>query len=161
MIYYNIIVQKGLEMRRVEKRQKLNEETLKAISTLDEPKTVAKLAKILGISNRATSHRIGFLREGNLIDVEMMCKGRYGRYLEIKGEIAEDYLYEFVNAHRGLSIYELSKRLGWSTGKVYNIIKVLEEDGLVRTIKIEERGRMKRKVYPVDWKELLPEEKGK
>jgi len=32
--------------------------------------------------------------------------------LEIKGEIAEDYLYEFVNANRGLSIYELSKRLG-------------------------------------------------
>ena len=78
--------------------------------------------------------------------------------LEIKGEIAEDYLYEFVNANSGLSIYELSKELGWSTGKVYNIIKVLEEDGLVRTIKTEERGRTKRKVYPVDWKDLLPED---
>ena len=48
--------------------------------------------------------------------------------------------------------------MGWSTGKVYNIVKVLEDDGLVRTIKIEERGRLKRKVYPTDWKELLPEE---
>jgi len=81
-----------------------------------------------------------------------------GAQLKIKGEIAEDYLYEFVNAHSGLNIYELSKRLRWSTGKVYNIIKVLEEDGLVKTIKIEERGRIKRKVYPVDWKELLPED---
>jgi hypothetical protein len=45
---------------------------------------------------------------------------------KIKGELAEDYLYEFVNSNRGLSIYELSKRLGWSTGKVYNIITVLE-----------------------------------
>lgn len=48
--------------------------------------------------------------------------------------------------------------MGWSTGKVYNIVKVLEDDGLVRTIKIEERGRLKRKVYPTDWKKLLPEE---
>ncbi len=77
---------------------------------------------------------------------------------KIKGEIAEDYLYEFVNANKGLSIYKLSKRVGWSTGKVYNIVKVLEDDGLVRTIKTEEGGRIKRKVYPVDWKELLPED---
>jgi len=78
--------------------------------------------------------------------------------LKIKGEIAEDYLYEFVNANRGLSIYELSKRVGWSTGKVYHIVKVLEDDGLVRTIKTEERGRIKRNVYPTSWKELLPED---
>lgn len=83
---------------------------------------------------------------------------RMGAQLKIKWEIAKDYLYEFVNANRGLSIYELSKRLGWSTGKAYNIIKVLEDDGLVRTIKTEEGGRIKRKVYPVDWKELLPED---
>ena len=88
----------------------------------------------------------------------MSGKRREKAELKLKGEIAEDYLYEFVNANRGLSIYELSKKVGWSTGKVYNIVKVLEDDGLVRTIKIEERGRLKRKVYPTDWKELLPEE---
>ncbi len=55
--------------------------------------------------------------------------------LEIKGEIAEDSLYEFVNAHSGLSIYELSKRLGWSTGKAnftvqglpFSVVLVLKE----------------------------------
>jgi len=35
---------------------------------------------------------------------------------------------------------------------------VLEDDGLVKTIKTEERGRIKRKVYPVDWRDLLPED---
>jgi len=73
----------------------------------------------------------------------------------VEGEFAEDYLYEFVNAHRGLSIYGLSKRLGWNLGKVYNIVNVLEEDGLVKTIEIVKGGRIKRKVYPVDWKELM------
>jgi len=31
---------------------------------------------------------------------------------EIKGELAEEYLYEFVNSNRGLSIYDISERLG-------------------------------------------------
>lgn len=76
----------------------------------------------------------------------------------LRGELAEDYLYEIINAHEGLSIYELAKLVGWSTGKVYHIVKALEDDGLVRTEKIEEGGRMKRKVYPVDWEQLLPED---
>ena len=76
----------------------------------------------------------------------------------MKGELAEDHLYEVVNAHAGLSIYELAKRVGWSTGKVYHIVKALEQAGLVRTEKVEEAGRLKKKVYPVDWEKLLPED---
>ena len=76
----------------------------------------------------------------------------------LSGELAEDYLYEVVNAREGLSIYELAKLVGWSTGKVHHIVKALEEDGLVRSEKIEEAGRLKKKVYPVDWENLLPED---
>ena len=76
----------------------------------------------------------------------------------LRSETAEDYLYEIINAHAGLSIYELAKFLGWSTGKVYHIVKALEQEGLVRTEKLEEGGRIKKKVYPVDWEELLPED---
>jgi predicted transcriptional regulator len=76
----------------------------------------------------------------------------------LRGELAEDYLYEIINAHAGLSIYELAKFVGWSTGKVYHIVKALEQEGLVRTEKIEEGGRIKKQVYPVDWEELLPED---
>jgi predicted transcriptional regulator len=76
----------------------------------------------------------------------------------LKGELAEEYLYEVVNAHAGLSIYELAKRVGWSTGKVYHLVKALEQAGLVRSEKLEEGGRIKKQVYPVDWEKLLPDD---
>ncbi len=76
---------------------------------------------------------------------------------EIKGELAEEYLYEFVNANRGLSIHEISERLGWSAEEVHDIIERLEDDGLIRTDESEEE-ELKRKVYPVGWKDLLPED---
>ncbi|MFO7967066.1 MAG: helix-turn-helix domain-containing protein [Archaeoglobaceae archaeon] len=76
----------------------------------------------------------------------------------IKREAAEDYLYEFINTHSGLSIYEIAKKLDWSTGKVYDIVKTLEDSGLITTQKSEENGRIKKRVYPVSWKELLPED---
>nr|QNO57155.1 hypothetical protein HJKONFEM_00005 [Methanosarcinales archaeon ANME-1 ERB7] len=50
---------------------------------------------------------------------------------EIKEELAEDVLYEFINANRGLSIYEISERLGWNAEEVYNMVKRLEDDGLI------------------------------
>ena len=76
----------------------------------------------------------------------------------LKGELAEDYHYEVVNAHAGLSIYELAKMVGWSTGKVYHLVKALEQAGLVRSEKLEEGGRIKKQVYPVDWEKLLPDD---
>jgi len=76
---------------------------------------------------------------------------------EIKGEIAEEYLYEFINVNRGLSISEISERLSWNAEEVYNVVKMLEEDGLIRITESEEEKR-KRKVYPVGWKDLLPED---
>ncbi len=76
----------------------------------------------------------------------------------LRGIYAEDYLYEFINKYRGLSIYEIAKKLGWSAGKVHAIVKRLEERGLVRAEFIVENGRVKKKIYPVDWKDLLPED---
>ena len=78
--------------------------------------------------------------------------------MELQRRYAEELVYEFVNKHQGLSIYEIAKSIGWSSGKVYNIIKSLEKMGLVRTSLEVEGGRSKRKVYPVSWKELLPED---
>ena len=77
---------------------------------------------------------------------------------EIKGELAEEYLYEFVNSNRGLSIYDLSERLGWNVEEVQGIIERLEEDGLIRINESEEEEKLKRKVYPVGWKDLLSED---
>jgi len=78
---------------------------------------------------------------------------------EIKGELAEEYLYEFVNVNRGLkSIYDLSERSGWNVEEVHGIIERLEEGGLIRINESEEGDELKRKVYPVGWKDLLPED---
>jgi DNA-binding transcriptional regulator GbsR (MarR family) len=57
-----------------------------------------------------------------------------------------------------LSIYELSKRVGWSTGKVSNIIKKLEEDSLIGKDRLVKGGRTKTKIHPIGWKELLPDD---
>lgn len=76
---------------------------------------------------------------------------------EIKGELAEEYLYEFVNSNRGLSIHEFSERLGWNAEELHNVVKRLEEGGLIRTDESEEE-ELKRKVYLVGWKDLLPED---
>ncbi|VUT26862.1 MAG: MarR family protein [Candidatus Methanolliviera sp. GoM_asphalt] len=64
----------------------------------------------------------------------------------------------FYHRFSGLSIYELSKRLGWSTGKVSNIIKKLEEDGLIGKDRLVEGGRAQTKIHPIGWKELLPDD---
>ena len=78
--------------------------------------------------------------------------------LDLERRYAEELVYELVNKHSGLSVYEIAKKIGWSSGKVHNIVMALEKMGLVRTSLEIERGRAKRKVYPVSWVELLPED---
>ncbi|MDI6811291.1 MAG: helix-turn-helix domain-containing protein [archaeon] len=63
-----------------------------------------------------------------------------------------------MNANRGLTIYDISERLGWNAEEVYNLVKRLEEVGLIRINESEEGGRLKREVYSVGWKDLLPED---
>jgi len=48
--------------------------------------------------------------------------------------------------------------LGWNAEDVYNMVKRLEEDGLIRINESEEGDGRKRKAYPVGWKDLLPED---
>ena len=50
----------------------------------------------------------------------------------------QEILYEFVNVNKGLSIYEISKRLQWDVIETYNILKGLEKEGLIR-IKASEK----------------------
>ncbi len=37
--------------------------------------------------------------------------------LELQREYAEELIYEFTSKNSGLSVYDLSKRPGWSSGK--------------------------------------------
>lgn len=82
--YFSNIARKGLKIKHETKRQKLNKETLEALKTLDNPKTISKLAKAIGISNRHALNRIAMLKDRDLVEAKMMCNGRHGRYLEIE-----------------------------------------------------------------------------
>lgn len=59
-------------------------------------------------------------------------------------EIAEDTdweLYQWIESHLGLSMYEISKNLGWSHGKVYSSIKRLQEEDMVEVKNEVRNGR--------------------
>ena len=49
-------------------------QTLKAIDMVDEPKTCAKVAKYLGMSNRGTNHRLKKLEDLGLIEKRLRKK---------------------------------------------------------------------------------------
>lgn len=58
------------------------------------------------------------------------------RSIRKRRELAEDVdweLYQWIESHSGLSIYELAKSIGWSHGKIYSSVKRLEHDGLTRS----------------------------
>jgi hypothetical protein len=59
-----------------------------------------------------------------------------------------------VNKDRGLSILQKLTKAPVSP----QIVKKLKDMSLVKTEAIVENNRIKKKVYPVDWKYLLPED---
>jgi DNA-binding MarR family transcriptional regulator len=44
-------------------------------------------------------------------------------------------------------MYEIAERWGWNAEEVYNMVKRLEDDGLIRTDESEEEEKRKRKVF--------------
>ena len=85
---------------------------------------------------------------------------RAARDARVREGLDTDYeLYKMINRKPGTSVYELAKKLGWSSGKVYGSVRRLEKDSLIRTEKAERDGRSVLKVKPVEWFEFLtPEE---
>lgn len=74
------------------------------------------------------------------------------RAVQKRREIAEDTdweLYQWIEGHPGLSIYELAKSIGWSHGKVYSSVKRLLGTDMV---KIENAIRNGRSVSIITYK---------
>ncbi len=69
-------------------------------------------------------------------------------------------LYEFINKNPGLSIYDLSKKLNWTTGKVDYHIKKLLKEGIVRNSEEIVNGRIRKLYSPtpfgkhINWDEM-------
>ncbi|KKN37090.1 hypothetical protein LCGC14_0767040 [marine sediment metagenome] len=54
------------------------------------------------------------------------------------------FLYEFIHKNPGLTIYALSKRLNWTTGKVEHYMKKLVKEGIVKDSQEIVNGRVKK-----------------
>ncbi len=75
--------------------------------------------------------------------------------------IAEDTdweLYEWIEEHPNLSIYELAKSINWSHGKVYSSVKRLTNDGLVNVENAIRNGRSVSIVTYKKWQEFFTSE---
>lgn len=80
------------------------------------------------------------------------------RAVRKRRELAEDVdwkLYQWIESHSGLSIYELAKSISWSHGKVYSSVKRLERDGLIKVEKDIRNGRSVSIVTYKKWQEFF------
>jgi len=67
-------------------------------------------------------------------------------------------LYERINENPGISVYELSKQLKWSVGKVNHHVNKLIRDGVITNSTKVENNRNKRVLKAKNWKEFIKPE---
>jgi DNA-binding MarR family transcriptional regulator len=67
-------------------------------------------------------------------------------------------LYEIINEHPGICVYDLSKQLNWSIGKVTHHVNKLIKDGVITNETIIENNRPKRCLTAKNWKEFMDPE---
>jgi predicted transcriptional regulator len=93
------------------------------------------------------------------LGAEVAVKPRAAIDARIAEGLDTDYdLYKVINKKPELSIYELAKEMGWSSGKVYGSVQRLEKEGLVHTKKDIRSGRSILKVHAADWSEFFTKE---
>jgi len=62
-------------------------------------------------------------------------------------EEREYELLEFLDDNEGLSVYQISKKLGWDSKLVRYYVSSLEKKGLVRMIEEIENNELQKKIY--------------
>ena len=68
------------------------------------------------------------------------------------------YLYEIIDKNSGLTLYELSKKLEWSTGKLKYYLKELVKDGMIKNSTKIVNGRTQKRYYGKEMKEYINQE---
>lgn len=84
--------------------------------------------------------------------VEPMIRARM-----IEGRATEMKLYEYLKRNQGQSLYEISKGLGWSIGKVQKALDRISDD--IKNETTMEGGRAKRRVYLKEIEDFLDRSK--
>jgi len=65
------------------------------------------------------------------------------------------FLYSYIARNPGLTVYELSKRLKWSVGKVHYYIKSLLEEGMIQNSDDIVGGRVRKSYSSTKVKDFL------
>jgi predicted transcriptional regulator len=73
---------------------------------------------------------------------------------QLEGEKQRRHLLFCIEDHPGLTEYEISQRLNWSRGKVHYHLKILFNQGEVRSKTIS-NPHPKKTYYTVPWDEMV------
>ncbi len=65
------------------------------------------------------------------------------------------FLYEVINKNHGLTIYDLAKKVNWSSGKVNHYIQKLLKDKVIENSTEIDNGKVKKHYSPVSYKEFI------
>jgi len=65
------------------------------------------------------------------------------------------YLYEIINKTPGLTIYDLTKKLNWSAGKIEYYIQKLLKDNVINNMTEIVNGRVKKSYSAVNYREFM------
>jgi len=65
------------------------------------------------------------------------------------------FLYEFIDKNPGLTVYELSKKIDWTIGKLNHYVQKLVNDGMIHNSSKVVNGRNQKRYYGKTVKEFI------
>ncbi|MHA1730044.1 MAG: winged helix-turn-helix domain-containing protein [Promethearchaeota archaeon] len=65
------------------------------------------------------------------------------------------FLYDFIDKNSGLSQYDLSKKIGWSIGKINYYVKKLLQEGMIKNSTEIINGKARKSYYGKSMKEFI------
>ena len=77
---------------------------------------------------------------------------------QVRRKKAQDnkwFLYEFIDKNPDLTVYEMSKKINWTTGKVNNYVQKLVKDNMIHNFDEVVNGRNQKRYRGKTVKEFI------
>ncbi len=77
---------------------------------------------------------------------------------QVRRKKAQDnkwFLYEFIDKNPGLTVYEMSKKINWTIGKLNYYVKKLVKDGMINNSEKVVNGRNQKRYSGKTVKEFI------
>ena len=65
------------------------------------------------------------------------------------------FLYEFIHKNPSLTVYDISRKVNWSTGKVNHYVQKLVREGFINNCEKVENGRNQKRYTSKTVRELI------